>query len=86
MSRITCSALSSKVITADAAAVHIGHGDRVAMSGFTSLGYPKSVPGAIAAQARTKHDQGRDFAVAVDRCLRRPRRTRRYPRRGGSCE
>ena len=57
MSRITCSELSSKIVTAEAAAVHIDNGDRVAMSGFTGSGYPKVVPGAVAEQARTEHEQ-----------------------------
>ncbi|WP_193101808.1 acetyl-CoA hydrolase/transferase family protein [Brevibacterium aurantiacum] len=65
MSRITCPDLSSRVVTADKAAVHIGHGDRVAMSGFTGSGYPKSVPGAIAEQARREHDEGRDFGIEL---------------------
>lgn len=35
------------------------------MSGFTGSGYPKAVPGAIAEQARTEHDQGRDFGIEL---------------------
>ena len=35
------------------------------MSGFTRSGYPKSVPGAIAEQARREHDEGRDFGIEL---------------------
>ncbi|UZD63337.1 acetyl-CoA hydrolase/transferase family protein [Brevibacterium sp. JSBI002] len=65
MSRITCPELSTKTVTAEAAARHIDNGQRVAMSGFTGSGYPKAVPGAVAARARAAHDRGEDFRIEL---------------------
>ena len=65
MSRITCPELSTKIVTADVAARHIDNGQRVAMSGFTGSGYPKAVPGAVAARAQAAHEKGADFRVEL---------------------
>ncbi|WP_166825886.1 hypothetical protein [Brevibacterium limosum] len=65
MSRITCPELSTKTATAAEAARHIDNGQRVAMSGFTGSGYPKAVPGAVAARARAAHDRDEDFRVEL---------------------
>ena len=65
MSRITCPELSTKTVTAEAAARHIDNGQCVAMSGFTGSGYPKAVPGAVAARARAAHDRGEDFRIEL---------------------
>jgi succinyl-CoA:acetate CoA-transferase len=65
MSRINCPELSTKTVTAEAAARHIDNGQRVAMSGFTGSGYPKAVPGAVAARARAAHARGDDFRIEL---------------------
>ncbi|GAA3826351.1 acetyl-CoA hydrolase/transferase family protein [Brevibacterium ammoniilyticum] len=65
MSRISCPTLIPRVTTAAEAAAHISAGDRVAMSGFTGSGYPKAVPGALAAHAEAEHAAGRDFAIEL---------------------
>lgn len=57
------SALESKIVSADVAAAHIQHGDRVGMSGFTGAGYPKEVPGALAARAQAAHARGEEFSI-----------------------
>ncbi len=52
-------------LTADEAAALIENGETIALSGFTPAGTPKAVPAALAARARTEHDAGRPFRVAV---------------------
>lgn len=51
--------------TADQAAALIHPGDAVAMSGFTGAGYPKAVPGALAARIERAQAQGIPFQVRV---------------------
>ncbi|GAB3058734.1 acetyl-CoA hydrolase/transferase family protein [Sediminivirga luteola] len=65
MPRITCPVLKTKVTTAQEAATHIGHGQRVGMSGFTGAGYPKAVPGAVAERAKAAHGRGEDFSIEL---------------------
>lgn len=57
------SALNSRIVSAEEAASHIDHGDRVGMSGFTGAGYPKEVPGALAVRAKAAHERGEQFSI-----------------------
>jgi succinyl-CoA:acetate CoA-transferase len=57
--------LSTKITTAEAAAALIHDGDNVGISGFTGAGYPKAVPGALAANMRAAHDRGEEFRVGL---------------------
>ncbi|MGY1661835.1 acetyl-CoA hydrolase/transferase family protein [Geodermatophilus sp. SYSU D00705] len=63
--RIHHPGLARKVVSADAAAAHIRHGDTVGMSGFTGAGYPKAVPQALAREISDAHEAGRPFRVNV---------------------
>jgi succinyl-CoA:acetate CoA-transferase len=65
MSRISCPVLAKKVVTAEEAVGHIHHGDNVGFSGFTGAGYPKAVPGALAAAMIRAHEDGREFQVGL---------------------
>jgi succinyl-CoA:acetate CoA-transferase len=63
--RIHHPGLARKVVSADAAAAHIRHGDTVGMSGFTGAGYPKAVPQALAREISDAHEAGQPFRVNV---------------------
>ncbi|WP_300083336.1 acetyl-CoA hydrolase/transferase family protein [Propioniciclava sp.] len=63
MSRIQHDSFRSKVMSADEAASFITHGDNVGFSGFTGAGYPKLIPGALAARIRAAHDAGEPFQI-----------------------
>jgi succinyl-CoA:acetate CoA-transferase len=63
--RITCPVLAAKVTSAEAAAGMIRHGDNVGMSGFTGAGYPKAVPGALAARMHAAHAHGEEFRIGL---------------------
>ncbi len=65
LSRIKCSALHTKVMTAEEAALLIPSGSTVGMSGFTGSGYPKKIPGALAQRIRAEHDKGKPFKINV---------------------
>ena len=52
-------------MSAEQAATFIKPGMTVAMSGFTGAGYPKAVPGALAAQMERQHAEGKDFKINV---------------------
>ena len=65
MSRIENAAFRSKVTTADEAAKLIKHGMNVGFSGFTGAGYPKEVPGALAARIKEAHDRGEEFSIGM---------------------
>jgi succinyl-CoA:acetate CoA-transferase len=65
MSRIENAAFRPMVCTADEAAAKIKHGMNVGFSGFTGAGYPKAVPGALAAQIKAAHDRGDEFKIGV---------------------
>jgi Acetyl-CoA hydrolase/transferase N-terminal domain len=43
----------------------IRHGETVGFSGFTPAGAPKAIPLALADVARTEHEAGREFQIAV---------------------
>ncbi|MDE6443347.1 MAG: succinate CoA transferase [Muribaculaceae bacterium] len=55
--------MSFPFITAEEAALHVCHGDNVAMSGFTASGTPKLVPMAIAMRAEALHNEGKPFKI-----------------------
>lgn len=61
--RIASDKLRAKVMTAEEAAQFVNHGDKVGISGFTGAGYPKAMPGAIAARATEEHGAGRDYTI-----------------------
>ncbi len=63
--RIRHSGFAALRCSADEATAHIRPGDTVAMSGFTGAGYPKAVPGALAARMEAAHGAGEDFRVRV---------------------
>ncbi len=65
MSRVTCPVLSSRIMSAEEAARFVRPGDNVGMSGFTGAGYPKLVPGALAARAEAAHAAGEDFRIGL---------------------
>jgi succinyl-CoA:acetate CoA-transferase len=64
-SRILNAALRSKCMSAEQAARLIPDGANVGMSGFTGAGYPKAVPGALAAHILAAHQAGRRFRIGV---------------------
>lgn len=63
--RITCPLLQTRLTSADDAAALIRPGDNVGMSGFTGAGYPKALPGALAARMRAAHERGEDFRIGL---------------------
>jgi len=65
MSRIASAEFRSKVCSAEDAAKIIKNGMNVGFSGFTGAGYPKAVPGAIAAIAKEAHARGEEFKIGV---------------------
>ncbi|AXT86402.1 propionyl-CoA--succinate CoA transferase [Aeromicrobium sp. A1-2] len=65
MSRVTSPVLTSKIMTADAAASFIHPGDNVGFSGFTGAGYPKALPEALASRMEQAHRGGEDFRISL---------------------
>ena len=65
MSRVLNADFRQKLTTAEDAAALIKHGMNVGMSGFTGAGYPKAVPGALAAQIKAAHDRGEEFMIGL---------------------
>ncbi|HEX2856823.1 MAG TPA: acetyl-CoA hydrolase/transferase family protein [Propionibacteriaceae bacterium] len=65
MSRVLNPAFRQKLTTAETAASLIQHGMNVGMSGFTGAGYPKAVPGALAARIKAAHDRGEEFMIGL---------------------
>ena len=63
--RVRCSALHSRIMSAADAAALIPAGANVGMSGFTGAGYPKALPQAIAAHAKSEHAAGRPYKLNV---------------------
>ncbi|QPK82945.1 acetyl-CoA hydrolase/transferase family protein [Corynebacterium qintianiae] len=61
--RIANAQLRDKVMSAEEAAQFVNHGDKVGMSGFTGAGYPKAMPGVIAAKAKDAHGNGQDYSI-----------------------
>lgn len=64
-SRILCSSLQDKIMSAEEAAALIHDGVNVGMSGFTGSGYPKSVPQALARRIAEAHAFGKHFRIGV---------------------
>ena len=56
MDRIKNAKLKERIVSAEAAAALIAPGSTVGVSGFTSAGYPKLVPGALAKRAEAGED------------------------------
>jgi propionyl-CoA:succinyl-CoA transferase len=52
-------------LTPEEAASHVSDGATIGFSGFTPAGAAKAVPRALAAQARSEHEQGRPAAYRV---------------------
>lgn len=52
-------------MSAAQAATLVQPGMTVAMSGFTGAGYPKAVPGALAAHMKQAHESGQEFKIDV---------------------
>ncbi|HEY3452803.1 MAG TPA: acetyl-CoA hydrolase/transferase family protein [Myxococcales bacterium] len=63
--RVRCTALHSKIMSAEEAAALIQPGDNVGMSGFTGSGYPKAVPLALAKQIMDANLSGKKFRIGV---------------------
>jgi succinyl-CoA:acetate CoA-transferase len=63
--RIRSPQMLARLMSADAAAGFVGHGDTVAMSGFTGAGYPKAVPRALAEHMGRTHARGDAFRVRL---------------------
>jgi succinyl-CoA:acetate CoA-transferase len=63
--RIASAALRRKVMSAEDAAALIPAGANVGMSGFTSAGYPKAVPGALADRITAARKEGHPFRISV---------------------
>lgn len=57
--------VSQKSMTAEEAAGMIRNGEVIATSGFTPAGYPKAIPKALAAHARSLHEQNKAFKVSL---------------------
>ena len=64
-SRILHAGLRQKIMSADAAAALIHHGDHVGMSGFTGAGYPKAIPQALARHIEQANQHGNTFRIGV---------------------
>ena len=64
-SRILHPGLRQKIMSAEEAAALIQHGDHVGMSGFTSSGYPKAVPPALARRIESSNARGDTFRIGV---------------------
>jgi succinyl-CoA:acetate CoA-transferase len=64
-SRIAHPGLRQKIMSAEAAAALIEHGDHVGMSGFTGAGYPKALPLALARRIQQRHEAGHEFRIGV---------------------
>ena len=64
-SRVLHPGLRQKIMSAEAAAALIQHGDNVGMSGFTGAGYPKAIPPALAKQIERVNQGGDTFRIGV---------------------
>ena len=63
--RIHCTQLSGKVMSAAEAAALIPSGVNVGMSGFTGAGYPKAVPAELAKRISNANLNGQPFRIGV---------------------
>ena len=64
-SRMRCTALADKVMSAQEATAFIRPGDNVGMSGFTGAGYPKAVPRALVDRVKDATTRGERFSISV---------------------
>jgi succinyl-CoA:acetate CoA-transferase len=64
-SRVQCTAVAGRAMSAEEAAAFIMPGDHVGMSGFTGSGHPKAVPAALVRRAADAAARGDRFAVSV---------------------
>lgn len=64
-SRVLCTKLRSKIMSAEEAAGLIPSGVNVGMSGFTGAGYPKAVPSALAKRIMDANLYGKKFKIGV---------------------
>ncbi len=64
-SRVLHPGLRQKIMSAEAAAALIHHGDHVGMSGFTGSGYPKAIPPALARHIEAANASGQPFRIGV---------------------
>ncbi|WP_370462572.1 acetyl-CoA hydrolase/transferase family protein [Pseudomaricurvus sp. HS19] len=62
-SRMLCSQLQGRVMSAAEAAALIPAGATLGMSGFTGAGYPKAIPQALARRMREFQSRGEEFKV-----------------------
>ena len=65
MTRILSEKYRSKVMGAEEAARLIKNGDTIGFAGFTGSGYPKVIPGALAAEIEAAGGRGEEFKVNV---------------------
>jgi succinyl-CoA:acetate CoA-transferase len=65
LSRILHPGLRRKIMSAGQAASFIASGDHVGMSGFTSSGYPKVLPQALAQRIEAANARGDAFRISV---------------------
>ncbi|NLA28304.1 MAG: acetyl-CoA hydrolase/transferase family protein [Propionibacterium sp.] len=63
--RIANQAFAAKITTAEDAAALINSGASIGFSGFTGAGYPKEIPGALAARINEAHARGEEFTIDV---------------------
>ncbi len=63
--RILHPGIRASLMSADAAAALIRHGDNVGMSGFTGAGYPKALPPALARRIEWLNAGGEAFRIGV---------------------
>ena len=61
--RIANPAFAAKVMSAADAAALIHPGASIGFSGFTGSGYPKEIPGALAARITEARSRGEDFTI-----------------------
>jgi succinyl-CoA:acetate CoA-transferase len=64
-SRIQCSPLLDRLMSADDAAALIPNGCTVGMSGFTGAGYPKAIPKALASRIEKLNALGEKFRINI---------------------
>lgn len=64
-SRMLCTALRNRLMSAADAAALIPAGSTVGMSGFTGAGYPKAIPAALAERIEQLNNAGEEFRINV---------------------
>jgi succinyl-CoA:acetate CoA-transferase len=64
-SRVLCSALQNKIMSAEEAVSMIPTGSTIGMSGFTGAGYPKAIPPALAQHIVDANLAGQKFKINI---------------------